>query len=144
MNIYETFGQQKIDIWSTEKFPVECCFCAWLGNRSKFEDIAFRQLLALDHQTLHRGEHWYTETALFDTFGFWEQKYREMEFQPFGSESSPFCRTKWFHIHKKIAIFHQSVWLRLFQLAFFVAVVGSSAVDAGSFSGSPQLRQKSH
>ena len=28
-----------------------------LRNRSKFEDVAFRGLLALGHQTLHRGEH---------------------------------------------------------------------------------------
>ena len=35
----------------------------------------------------------------------------EMEFWPLGSESSPFCRTEWFHIHTKIALFHLSVWL---------------------------------
>ena len=28
-----------------------------------------------------------------------------------GNESSPFCRTKWFHIYVKIAFFHLSVWL---------------------------------
>ena len=44
-------------------------------------------------------------------FGLWERKYREMEFWPLGYESSPFCRTTWFHIHVKIAIFHLSVWL---------------------------------
>ena len=34
-----------------------------------------------------------------------------MEFQPLGNESSPFCRTEWFHIHVKIAFVHPSVWL---------------------------------
>ena len=31
-----------------------------------------------------------------------------MEFQPLGNDSSPFCRTEWFHI---LAFFHLSVWL---------------------------------
>ena len=44
-------------------------------------------------------------------FGFGERKYREMEFRPLGNESSPFCRTEWFHIHVKMAFFHLSVWL---------------------------------
>ena len=55
-----------------------------------------------------------------------------MEFQPLGNESSPFCRTKWFHMHIKIAFFHISV-----------KVVGGSAVDPGLIPGSLQLRQKS-
>ena len=38
-------------------------------------------------------------------------KYWEMEFRPLGNESSPFCRTEWFHIHLKIAFSHLSVWL---------------------------------
>ena len=33
----------------------------------------------------------------------WEKKYLEMEFRPLGNESSPFCRTEWFHIHVKTA-----------------------------------------
>ena len=44
-------------------------------------------------------------------FGFWEEKYREIEFRPLGNESSPFCRTAWFHIHIKMAFLHMSVWL---------------------------------
>ena len=44
-------------------------------------------------------------------FGFSEKKYREMEFRPLENESSPFCRTEWFHIHVKIAFIHLSVWL---------------------------------
>ena len=44
-------------------------------------------------------------------FGFWKKKYRELEFWPLGNESSPFCRTEWFHIHVKMAFFHLSVWL---------------------------------
>ena len=43
--------------------------------------------------------------------GFWEKKCWKMEFQPLGHESSPFCRTKWFHIGIKIAFFHLSVCL---------------------------------
>ena len=35
----------------------EACFCALLRNRPKFEDVAFRQSLDLDHQILHRGIH---------------------------------------------------------------------------------------
>ena len=34
-----------------------------------------------------------------------------MEFQPLGNESSPFCRTEWFHINVKMAFFHLRVWL---------------------------------
>ena len=34
-----------------------------------------------------------------------------MEFRPLGNESSPFCRTEWFHIHPKIAFSHLRVWL---------------------------------
>ena len=34
-----------------------------------------------------------------------------MEFRPLGNESSPFCRTEWFHIHVKTAFIHLSVWL---------------------------------
>ena len=44
-------------------------------------------------------------------FGFWENKYQEMEFQPLGNESLPFCRMKWFHLHVKIAFFHLCFWL---------------------------------
>ena len=44
-------------------------------------------------------------------FGFWEKKDREREFRPLGNESSPFCRTEWFHRYVKIACFHLSVWL---------------------------------
>ena len=44
-------------------------------------------------------------------FGFWEKKFLEMEFQPLENESSPFCRTEWFHIHVKTAFVHLSVWL---------------------------------
>ena len=67
-------------------------------------------------------------------FGFWEKKYREQEFWPLENESSPFCRTKWLHIHVKIAFLHLSVWLK---------VAESSAVGAGSIPGGSQLRQKS-
>ena len=37
---------------------MECCFCqcSLLRNRSNFEEVTFRQLLALGHQTLHRGK----------------------------------------------------------------------------------------
>ena len=41
----------------------------------------------------------------------WEKKYREIEFRPLGNESSPLCRTEWFHIHVKTAFTHLSVWL---------------------------------
>ena len=34
-----------------------------------------------------------------------------MEFRPLENESSPFCRTEWFHIHTKMAFCHLSVWL---------------------------------
>ena len=44
-------------------------------------------------------------------FGFWEKKSREMEFGPLGNESSPLCKTEWFHKHIKIPFFHLSVWL---------------------------------
>ena len=55
--------QHLLNIWWKENrnFLVECCFCALIRNRSKFENIAFRRLLALDHQTLHRGDYWYPE-----------------------------------------------------------------------------------
>ena len=32
-----------------------------------------------------------------------------MEFQPFGNESTPFCRMEWFQIHIKIAFFNLNV-----------------------------------
>ena len=40
--------------------------------------------------------------------------HREMEFRSLGNESSPFCRTEWFHVHIKIAfsVFHLSVAVR--------------------------------
>ena len=41
----------------------------------------------------------------------WEKKYWEIELQPLGNESSPFCRTEWSHIHVKMAFFYLSVWL---------------------------------
>ena len=80
---------------------------------SKFECVDFRRLLALDRQTLHRGEPWtlvYWNRTNWH-FGFWEKKYWEIEFWPLGKESSPFCRTKWFHLQLKIAFFDLSVWL---------------------------------
>ena len=51
------------NIWWKEShsFLDECYFWALLRNRSKFEDVDFSHLLALDLQTLHRGEK-YTET----------------------------------------------------------------------------------
>ena len=83
-------------------------------------------------------------------FGIWEKKYWGMEFrplgngewnldqrQPFGNESSPFCRTEWFHVLVKIEFFHLT---RVFCL--LVKVVGSYAVYPGSIPGSSQLRQK--
>ena len=36
----------------------------------------------------------------------WQMKYREIEFQLLGKESSPFLWIKWFHIQIKIAFFH--------------------------------------
>ena len=48
-------------------------------------------------------------------FEVWEKKYREMEFRPLGNESSPFCRTEWFHIHVKTAFFHLRAWLIIGQ-----------------------------
>ena len=41
---------------NTVIFLVGSCFCASVRNKSEFEDVAFRRLLALDHQTLHRGK----------------------------------------------------------------------------------------
>ena len=59
-----------------------------------------------------------------------------MEFRPLGNESSPFCRTEWFHIHVKTAVIHLSVWL-----------IGQGGwklrVDPGLIPGSSKLRQKS-
>ena len=47
--------------------------------------------------------------------GFGRRNIRKWKFdhwrRPVENESSPFCRTKWFHIHVKMAIFHLSVWL---------------------------------
>ena len=56
------------------------------------------------------------------------------------NESSPFCRTEWFHVHVNIAFLHLSVWL---IAKLLVKVVGSYKVDQDSIPGSSQLRQKS-
>ena len=62
-----------------------------------------------------------------------------MEFRPLGNESSPFCRTEWFHIHVKMAFFHLSVWL--------IGQGGWKFHSRPGFDswlqGSSQLRQKS-
>ena len=44
-------------------FSCGSCFCTLLNAQKqvRIEDVAFRQLLALDHQTLHRGIHKYAE-----------------------------------------------------------------------------------
>ena len=68
-------------------------------------------------------------------FGIWEKKYWGMEFRPLGNESSPFCRTEWFHVLVKIEFFH-------LMFCLLVKVVGSYAVYPGSIPGSSQLRQK--
>ena len=51
INIYETFGKENCS------FLVESCCCSLLRKRSKFEDVAFRRSMSLDHQTLLRGKH---------------------------------------------------------------------------------------
>ena len=49
-------------LWTNRSFLVESCFCTLLRNRSKFEDVAFRRLLVLDHRTFYRGNHLYIAT----------------------------------------------------------------------------------
>ena len=77
-----------------------------------------RLILLASHRMALTGERknssriaWEIEIFSILVFGFWEKKYREMEFQPLENESSPFCRTEWFHIHVKTAFVHLSVWL---------------------------------
>ena len=49
-------------------------------------------------------------------------KYWEMEFRPLGNESSPFCRTEWFHIHLKIAISPECLayWSRWLEVRSYI------------------------
>ena len=44
-------------------------------------------------------------------FGFWEKKWKFNYFFYLGNQSSPSCKTEWFHIHVKMAFFHLGVWL---------------------------------
>ena len=87
--LYLRLAQKQVQIWGRR-------FSSILGFRSP--NFAQRNTLV----------YW---NRINRHFGFWEKKYREMEFWPLGNESSPFCRTEWFHMHIKTAFFHLSVWL---------------------------------
>ena len=81
--------QKQARIWG-------CCFSLIVGFRSP--NFAQRNTLVYwNRKNLH--------------FEVWEKKYRKMESWPLGNESSPFCRTEWFHINIKTEFIHLSVWL---------------------------------
>ena len=82
-------AQKQVQIW-------EHCFSLVLGFRSP--NFAQRMILVYWNRI-----NWH--------FAVWGKKYREIKFWPLGNESSPFCRTEWFHIHAKTAFIHLSVWL---------------------------------
>ena len=71
----------------------------------KFEGVALRPLLSLDHQTLHRKKHQCTETDKSTLWDLGEEILGNgiWPIMALGNASSPFCRTKWFHVYVKIA-----------------------------------------
>ena len=105
INIYETFDRKKIAV---SFFGILFLRLAQkqvhIGGPHLSSIIGFRSSNFAQRWTL---VYWNRTNQHLE---FWEKKYWEFEFWPLENESSPFCRTEWFHIHIKIALSGIEPW----------------------------------
>ena len=96
INIYETFGRKKIAV------PYGILFLCLAQKQVQIWGRRFSSILGFGSPNFAQRNALGDWNRINRHFGFWEKKYREMEFRPLGNESSPFCRTEWFDLHVKM------------------------------------------
>ena len=109
VNIFETFGWRKIAV--SYNFPCGMLFLLLAQKQVQIWGCCLSWIVSF--RSPNYAQRWTLVywNRINQHFAFWEKIYSEMEFQPLGNESLPFCRTKWFQNYIKIAFFHLSVWL---------------------------------